>query len=345
MRKRMFQIFLGLVIIVLHLTLQIAPMLHRGATSAFAYWLNPSAGSTSATFLKIGIGPRAIAMGEAYVAVADDVSTIYWNPAGLVNVKNHEFYFMHNEWLQGMKHEFIGYAQEWKGDLPITLKIGNLSFGFEGEKSWGFALTGLFIDGMERRADENLNALTDPLNTFDALDAAAIISYSQRITEKSSWGTNLKIIQQRIDTDSAWGFAFDLGGLHRICPNFNLGWNLQNIGPYITFLKKGFPMPFNIKLGLAGEVTQWNTLFALDLNQPIDNYLSVSFGAEWRYAFLALRGGYKYKFGGNDLPFPSGLTAGVGIKFDIFQADYAFVPYGDLSSLGGAHRISLLIRF
>src|SRR5512142_3359573 len=62
-------------------------------------------GTTAATFLKIGLGPRAVALGESYAGVADDVSAVYWNPAGLAELDGPEFTAMHTFWLESMYFE------------------------------------------------------------------------------------------------------------------------------------------------------------------------------------------------------------------------------------------------
>src|SRR5436309_2306797 len=73
-----------------------------------------SPGTSGAPFLRIGVGARASGMGEAFTAVADDVSTIFWNPAGLANFKGREFLFMHNLWAPETSLEYVAYAQPIK---------------------------------------------------------------------------------------------------------------------------------------------------------------------------------------------------------------------------------------
>ena len=66
------------------------------------------AGISTAQFLKIGVGGRATAMGDAFIAVANDVSALYWNPAGLVLTEKNEIMFSHNSWVVDIGHEFLG---------------------------------------------------------------------------------------------------------------------------------------------------------------------------------------------------------------------------------------------
>ena len=67
-------------------------------------------GMTAATFLAIEIGPRAAAMGGAYVAIADDPTAMFWNPAGLDKIKNNSIFFSHTNWLAGTSMDYLGAA-------------------------------------------------------------------------------------------------------------------------------------------------------------------------------------------------------------------------------------------
>src|ERR1017187_10249490 len=67
-------------------------------------------GTTSANFLKLGIGPRAVAMGEAQVGLADDVYATYWNPAGLAQLQNREAGFVQTQYLQDIQSQYAAYA-------------------------------------------------------------------------------------------------------------------------------------------------------------------------------------------------------------------------------------------
>ena len=80
------------------------------------------AGSASATFLKIGIGARATGLGESFVAVANDPSAIYWNPAGLASLQRQEISLSHLEWPAEIRFEHVSYV------LPVRRLGGSLGF-------------------------------------------------------------------------------------------------------------------------------------------------------------------------------------------------------------------------
>ena len=62
---------------------------------------------STAQFLKIGVGGRATAMDDAFVAIANDVSALYWNPAGITQVTENQVMLSHSEWVVDIKHEYI----------------------------------------------------------------------------------------------------------------------------------------------------------------------------------------------------------------------------------------------
>src|SRR5215470_1025125 len=87
---------------------RLVPLLCLGLGFATAQAADP--GTTAANFLKMGIGPRAVAMGEAQVGLADDVYAAYWNPAGLAQIQNREVGFVQTEYFQDIHSQYAAYA-------------------------------------------------------------------------------------------------------------------------------------------------------------------------------------------------------------------------------------------
>ncbi|MCB4790949.1 MAG: PorV/PorQ family protein [Elusimicrobia bacterium] len=296
--------------------------------------IHPNAGTTSATFLKLGLGSRAIGMGEAFSALSDDITALYWNPAGLVQLDGNQMHITHNESFEGIKHEFFGYA--------APLKKGTLALGV-----YGITIP----KDLERRSGlfegNPFEPLTVSEGTFGAYDAAVHVSYAKELKDNLSGGASFKIIQQNIDNFSAYGLAADFGTLYKFPEQpLSLAFVLENIGTKIKFLNEGYYPPFTVR---AGSAYRWNKslVSTLDLAKPIDNFVFVSAGAEYTPVdFLAIRTGYKYRWYGEELDDLSGLSAGLGINFMIssvnFRFDYAFTPYG---VLGNSQRFSLTSFF
>jgi len=309
------------------------------STSSAGIFSKQRAGTTGATFLKIEAGARPVAMGGAFVAVADDANTTYWNPAGLAQIEEREITAMHNEWLEGIRYEFLGYVQ------PI--KSERRSQGF------GISAMALYTTGLEERTTETI----EPEGTFGAYDIAVAGAYACKVSKSVSIGGNVKLIHQKIEDETAWSGALDVGLLYTLSGpgrkiprgKFQLGFAIQNIGPGIKFIKESDPLPLNIKAGIARTLElksiESKLTLAFDVNAPIDNVPNAHFGTEFVYGKmkdveLAARLGYKTT-GIKDLNALSGLSAGGGFVWKRMAIDYVWVPYGDL---GNTHRISLTIK-
>lgn len=284
------------------------------------------AGTTAASFLKIGIGARQMGMGGAFCAVADDVNTINWNPAGLASVWQHEITLMHNEWFPGIETNFLAYC------LPLG-RYGSV----------GISMNALGAKPIDKTIEDSQGLYAGKDGTFNVSDNAFGISYGIQVISIASLGLNIKMLQQTNDDASAGGMAIDAGGLFKVSGDkFKAGFNVQNIGSAIAYDDNEFELPMNIKAGLASAVIPPLTL-ALDFNQPVDNYANINFGCEYKIKWIfAARFGYRHQLGAASTESIFGLHAGCGVRWRKLRIDYAFVPYGELKS---AHQISFLIAF
>src|SRR3989339_1928545 len=159
--------------------------------------IHPNAGTTAASFLKLGAGSRAVSMGNSFAAVADDATALYWNPAGLAQLKYREVTISHNESFENIRHDFAAYAAPMFGGTA------------------GVALYGLYTPkDIERRTGLNESDPYEPISPveglFQAYDMALHVSYARWVKRNLSLGASLKFIQQSIDTYSAGGAAADL---------------------------------------------------------------------------------------------------------------------------------------
>ena len=284
--------------------------------------IHENAGTRAMTFLKIGIGAKAMGMGESHVAATDDLYASYWNPAGLARIQKPQLALMHNEWFAGINHQFIGFALP-VGDIGTVGASANyLSFGE--------------LQGRDRDGNET--------TIFRPYDLALIVSYANAVTSNLAFGANAKFLREQIADESGTGIAFDFGGLYTF-PELPLalGFNAQHVGPRVRFVEEAFGLPFTFRFGAAYQ--PWSEAFMLtaDVVRPSDNDITTGVGAAYTIAdILQLRTGYKYKLGGNDLGGTSGLTGGFGLTLRRFQIDYALVPFG---VLGLTHRFSLVANF
>ncbi len=279
-------------------------------------------GSTGLAFLKLGVGARAIALGDAYVGVSGDVSSVYWNPAGLAGVEHIDLMFMHSEWFQGIRYEFLGGAQRFEHQ---TFAIG---------------LTGLYMDDLERREGPT----SEPIGHFGVFDFAFTGSYARTLTDYLDVGASFKYLQEKIDDEIASGFAVDLGATYRVPPvdRLTIGAVVQNLGTQMQYIEDKFDIPLNFRTGLAysipAETLRGEFLAVTDLVVPSDGKTKLHFGLEYVYArTLALRFGYRTGWDNQN------VSAGLGVNVKSFRLDYAYTPF--YSDLGDTHRFSLAYAF
>ena len=283
-------------------------------------------GTTGANFLKIGIGPRAVGMGEAQVAICNDVTSVFWNPAGLARTESQEASFVYSLWFEGIRLQYFGYAYPHPTLGTFAGSINYLSTG---------KIEGYRADGA--KAGE-----------VKAYDLSGILSYGRRLPYGIDGGINLKFIQEKLEEESSFAFGIDIGVIGPLgrwlkvkeMEELTCGINLQNLGSKVKFQKEEGSLPLNLKfgVGIKKEVFGDPLTVAIDGNIPNDNGFYGSLGIEyWVRDLIGLRLGYK---GGQDLG--NGISFGGGIKVNIFQLDYALVHLGEL---GYTHRIGIVSRF
>lgn len=283
-----------------------------------------AAGTSSAAFLRIGWGARPAAMGDAFTAAADDVDALYWNPAGLNQIKRLQQTFGHNNWLDGLNAEHAAFALRRDPKSVIGAGVGFLSYGdIERGNKFGFT------EGF-----------------YSASDMSLLFSYARQLKPRLAVGGTFKIIRERIESDTAQSFALDAGAQYDYSPKLKLGATLKNLGTGLTLSKTSGSLPMALRAGAAYQYRK-DLLLTSDVSLAFDDALSLHFGGEYLYPTmvkgvrLALRAGFKTSSLGY-LGALSGLSLGFGLEKGGLGLDYALSPYGDF---GMAHRLSLKIKF
>jgi len=298
-------------------------------------------GTSAAAFLKLGFGARPLAMGEAFVSMADDASAVHYNPAGLALAPP----------------PGSGGAQR-----PIELMVSHalhiqdirLSQMGLVKRPFGFSATHLSLDGIERRSSETV----EPEGHFGATDLALGVSYGRKLRGVGLGGT-LKLIRQTIGEYSASAYALDVGAIHRFerWP-VSVGASVVNIGTRVRFLDEGFPLPLTLRLGTTvGLSRRFPHALTFQLDLPRDNAPALRVGMEYLgFGPFALRAGYRTvpseqrqaalgKALGSSAPGLSefyGMFMGAGFRSSLGRMDYTILPYGEL---GNAHRFSFTVHF
>ena len=280
---------------------------------------NPA--STGLSFLKLGAGSRAVGLGEAYTAIANDASSTYWNPAGLTNFSGTELMFTHNKWLQDITNEFA-------------------ALGFRsGKNAFGVSFMSNSIGGIERR----VIASAEPLDVLTAHDIMFGLSYARGFGENLSLGATIKYLYQKIYIESASGLAVDLGLQYKTpLQGLRTGVVLQNSGFMSKLQEESTKLPQTIRLGLAYQIPfqklNGEFLLATDWMKILDSTSHLNFGLEYYFIkYFAIRWGYQTGYE------DKGIQGGFGVSFNRYRLDYAYVPFS--SDLGNSHRISLGIGF
>lgn len=312
-------------------------------------------GTTAASFLEIGVGPRAVAMGSAFVGMADDVTAAYWNVAGLANLPKGEVVFMHTNWFEDASFDYAAVALPVRGLGTFAVHFTSLSIG-----------------------REPVRTVLMPEGTGDTFTGSSIdlgISFAYKLTDRFAIGFTGKFIQENIFRSSASAFAFDFGTLF-VTPfhGMRLGATVVNFGPKMKIegrdlgvifdpdpTRSGnneqipalletddFDLPLNFKVGVAMELfqTQSNRLtLAVDTNTPNNNTASISLGGEYALSErLFLRMGFNNAFerdSESDLTFGGGIQQPLSQNLE-FRFDYAFADFG---VLGDAHRFAVRLVF
>jgi long-subunit fatty acid transport protein len=293
-------------------------------------------GISTAEFLKIGVGSRASAMGEAFVAVANDASALYWNPAGLVQFKDDQLLLSHNIWVVDINHDFVGAV-----------------YHMDETNAFGVSFTSLSMQDMPVTTE------FQPFGTgeyFGYSDMALAVSYSRKMTDQFSFGGSVRYIEETLDKLKMRGVMIDLGtyywtglGTTRFAVAVsNFGNQLAPDGQVVLIGKRSnsqwqaFSPPTVFRIGFAFEPyeNEFNKITAsIQLNHPNDNSENVSTGIEysWKNTFY-LRGGYKFNVEEQNYSFGAGVFVPVSIAN--VTVDYAF---SNFVRLGPAHRFSIIL--
>jgi len=312
-------------------------------------------GKTAAPFLSIGVGSRAIGMGGAFVATANDASSMYWNPAGIAFLDNIEAIFVHTNWVADMNFVYGG----------IIFPMGNSG-------TIGANITMLNMGEMLVRTEDRPEGTGE---FFEAGDFSLGLSYALRFSERFSLGINLKYINQRIWHESASGYAVDIGTLyHTPLKGFRIGAALTNFGSDMQMRgddllrfydpdpnnsgnndqimselrTDSWTLPLTFQFGLAMDfLDSENHLLTAEVDaiHPIDNSESMNLGVEYGFHHqYFLRAGYRNLF---LIDSEEGFTLGGGLNIELIEGlsiliDYAYADFGRLQN---AQRFSIALRF
>jgi hypothetical protein len=302
-------------------------------------------------FMALGVGGRALGMGGAFVAVANDVTSGYYNPAGLANIDYPQLALMHSEQFGNLvNYDYGAVAIPFQNDMSFGLSVMRL--GVDGIPDTRNALYDANGDGIIDISDDRLDY--SKITEFSNQDWAFYLTFAKRQSEDFYWGINAKIIKRDLAEYSATGIGFDVGAYYKPLESLFLGANLQDATTTLIAWSTGrneLVSP-TLKVGAAYQVTEFlggYIMPALDLDIRFENRqfasnfnlgpVSFDMHAGLEYTFKKLiyvRGGY------NDV---KQFTIGAGVKLPKLNIDYSFARFSgsEVERLDDSHRISIML--
>jgi hypothetical protein len=294
------------------------------SNSVFANENNSKVGTRAFDFLKIQIGARPMAMGGAFTGVADDETSLYYNPAGIVSLEGKRFIAGYHNNIFDMQSGLIGYIHPLSEEKKVALYINYLNYGE-------------FIRTDDRGIKDG---------TFGGSDILFAAGYAMTISPDLQVGGTIKFIYEKIDAFSATGAALDLGGKYSFdYGRTTVGLMIQNLGGQLgSFVENGEknPLPLCLKIGTSRRLRGLPVLAAADVIFPTDNDPYFAIGTEWmnmkplylRVGWSSFGSNYKTGAGNDDL---AGFSFGFGVEYRNMQISYTISPEADL---GTSHRIT-----
>ena len=301
-------------------------------------------GTAGLQFLKFGIDARAIGMAEAYTAVTNDISSVYWNPAGLALNPQNQILFSHTEYVANIRHEFFAISKR--------SSIGTFAF---------FA-SALHMDWMDVYIEDSFDVPTG--EQFTCYDLAGGLTYANSFTDKFAFGFTAKYLREKLDEYAVDGMSVDLGSLYNTgWKNVTIGMSLRNFGPNMKFEldndgdglidedreETPFKIPMNFSLGVSADIYRVDDnnflIGSVQLDNCVDRKETYNLGFEYTMSTFKIRSGYQFEY--DAAGYSGGFGWTIPTSFAIISIDYAYTDYGDLAEnfIKTPHRLSIKLFY
>ena len=296
------------------------------------------------TFLKIGVGARAAALGEAFVPVADDATTLHWNPAGLADLTSRRAHVTHAEWPADIDYDNALYVQPGVLGGAVGVQIAALRTTLE------------FTSEAE--------PLPQAGRTFGYSDWLVGVGYARQFTDRFTLGVGAKYLREDLGSEVGGSvlhsWSFDMGTVFRLpYRGFRVSMAWTNFGPEFH-PPGGYPSaapgaasdvryasfsPASVfAFGVALEPLvheHYRVLTTLQFDHPADATELIKGGVElWIDDMLALRGGLNPR--ADTMRYAAGIGLRGAFGGHVVHVDYA---YTDGEALGRIDRFSLEVEF
>lgn len=306
------------------------PVLKTSVTTLLFFLMTPHSGNAQAgnsglAFLKLGISGRGLAMGDAMSAIVSGAAATHYNPAGILaptSTGTAQLMFMHNEWIQDTRSEFLGASLLLDDDNAI-----------------GFSLNSTTVADIEIRTRPGM-----PEGSFTARNFSLGASFAHSLSGDLRVGITGKLLYQKILVDESSGFGIDVGAQYKTSvENLLVGAAVANVGSMSGLRGGNTRLPALLRIGPAYsfqlEGINARLSVASDLLYIFPEHTSyLNAGGELFLAgIISARLGYQFGSEGR------GFGGGLGVAYGIFLIDYAYTHLS--ADLGNTHAVSLALNF
>ncbi len=271
-------------------------------------------GTAGLMFLEIAPTARVAGMGEAFVAIADDASALFYNPAGAAWIEERQL--------------LTGTTQ-----YPADIYLHHASLVYPISEMWGtFGISSTALT-MDRMLETTVMAPEGTGREFGCYDGAVQISWARKLTTKFSSGISFKWITESLADEQVQTIAGDIGTMYETgFRSLRVGMMISNFGPDIKYLVESFPLPMNFKVGLSFEPFNTGThrlIVDAEGSHPNHNVEQAIIGGEYSYKeTLFLRGGYKIAYDAETWSVGAGFRVPLGAiqsKLDVSYTDFGYL--------------------
>ncbi|MEW6686185.1 MAG: PorV/PorQ family protein [Candidatus Edwardsbacteria bacterium] len=289
-------------------------------------WCIAGSGTAGNQFLKLPVGARPTAMGGAFVGLADDANSIFWNPAGLNQSNNQECISTYTR-------------------LYGEINLGNFTFALPVLRGrGGFGLSYLDVSDIRR------NEIGEELGEFTNRNFLLVAAYAISAKEGLSIGGTAGFVHSTLENEKSSSLTCNLGLLHKPIEKFSVGVSMLNLGLGSKFIEKRDPAPLEFKVGGAGKLVLYERELHLvsDISFGSDFKPNLAGGGEFIFNFseissnLAVRAGYHTRYGWGSL---SGFCFGLGFERKLNRFNLSIDVTHSFSELGGSEKGSVGIKF
>ncbi|MCK5534435.1 PorV/PorQ family protein, partial [bacterium] len=238
-------------------------------------------------YLSMGVGARPLGMGNAFVAVADGSSSLYWNPAGLSQIRQHQTMLMSGSLGVDRFYNYLDYV--------YPLKLGDDEDEGTFASSWSFAdedrepSYGGIAVGWINFSVKNIEGRDDygrPTGNFEDREDTFIVGYGKKIRKNFYCGTSFKYHIQKLEREKATGFSLDVGTMYKPTKQWSFGLSIQNIMGSLKWSLDGGSVKddilLNIRLGGAYRPLKSKLLLALDVEKTLEQDVKLYLGSEYQ---------------------------------------------------------------